>query len=598
MKRASEIALLAALALALGACGGGGDSPSPPPPTHAITGNVSGATDVKLELSGVSTTAATTTDGSGNYRFAGLADGTYTIVPSKLGHALWPARLAVTVSGADAIGPNFSALALASYDPLSADTLDSVRWQTPEYVHTISGGVAALSVRASGMQSNLTQGLSYTSNLVVSSTGGGRVTSLQADVSVPSAGANRSGAAANVGGIRLYFQPSANRGKAFPGAYLNQLIVALEVYDGGAGPQIRRRFAHCNDAACVTLGGTGIAVSDPGGFTLSGVSATAPAAYDTTYTFGVSLNEATGVFTWTVQGGSFGAGVSGTADISTWAASVGMTLASTTNGFQSAQLHARTSDASAAGGGSGAITATFDNVMVGTNGAAATLYDDFSSVGSGEATGFSQQRWGSGANAAVSPAGAAVHLTSGVTTSGTTGASQWTQLAAMYPVPVQFKTWQADVALVADTPGGDGAVQVGGAFLNDGSGGFTNDGTGDVVSNVFVRAGGANLVISRCLDATCSAVATISQQALTPSAGHPLGVGTVHTVFQQWDEGTRSFTCRLDDADVVQVVLSSATVAAPWVPSRYVRATIGIPPGPAGRSASVEATVANVRAGP
>jgi hypothetical protein len=452
------------------------------------------------------------------------------------------------------------------------------------------------------MQSNLTQGLSYTSALVVASTGGGRVTSIQADVAVPAASASQSGAATIVGGVRLYYQPAANRGLAFPGAYLNELIVALELYDGGSGPLIRRRVAHCTDAACINLGGSGITVSDPVGFTASGVNATAAAAYDTTYTFGLSLNEATGVFTWTVQGGSFGAGVSGTADVSAWAATAGMDLASTTNGFLSAQLHARTSDSSAAGGGSGAISATFDNVMVGTNGAAATLYDDFSSMGSGEATGFSQQRWGSGANApnsAVSASGGAVHLQTALTTSGTSSASQWTQLAAMSPAT--FSAWQADVALVSDTPSGDGAVQIGGTFLSDssvGGAGGTNNGTGDVMSNVFVRAGSASLWIARCLDATCNSLATISQQALTPSADHPLGVGTVHTVFQQWDPASKSFTYRLDDADPVQVVLSSATVAPPHVPSRYVRATINIPPGPAGTAASAEVTVANVRVAP
>jgi hypothetical protein len=449
------------------------------------------------------------------------------------------------------------------------------------------------------MQSNLTQGISYTSNLVVAATGGGRVTSFQAAVAVPASSASRSGAAVITGGLRLYYQPSANRGRAFPGANLNQLIAAIELYDSGTGLRVRRRFGHCDDAACVSIGSTGIIAADPAGFTGTGVNATAAAAYDTTYTLSLALNEATGVFTWTIQGGSFGAGVSGTADVSSWAASVGVTLASTTNGFQSAQLLARTNDSSAGGGGSGAITAIFDDVMVGTNGAAATLYDDFSTLGSAEATGFSQQRWGSGADAAVQASGGAVRLKSDVTTSGTTGASQSAQLLAMYPAT--FNAWQADVAVVADTPGGTGSntAQIGGAFLSDGSAGGTNDATGDVVSNVFVRAGSASLWIARCADPACSMLTTISQQALTPSAGHPLGVGTVHTVFQQWDPASRSFTYRLDDAAPVQVVLSSTSVAPPHVPGRWIRATIGVPFGTAaGTAASVEVAVTNVRAAP
>jgi hypothetical protein len=195
----------------------------------------------------------------------------------------------------------------------------------------------------------------------------------------------------------------------------------------------------------------------------------------------------------------------------------------------------------------------------------------------------------------VQASGGKVHLIGAVTTEGTAGASLGTQLAAMYPAT--FSTWQADVAVVADTPGGAGsnAAQIGGAFLNDGTPGGANDSTGDVVSEVFVRSGSASIWVARCLDPACGSLTTLVTQALTPAAGHPLGVGTVHTVYQHWDVPTRTFTYKLDDAAPVQVVPSLATVAAPRVPSRHVRAVVGVPAGTAaGTAASVEVTVANV----
>ncbi len=48
----------------------------------------------------------TTTDGAGNYNFSGLADGTYTVVPSLAG---FPSRRSVIINGADATGRDFRA---------------------------------------------------------------------------------------------------------------------------------------------------------------------------------------------------------------------------------------------------------------------------------------------------------------------------------------------------------------------------------------------------------------------------------------------------------------------------------------------------------
>jgi hypothetical protein len=79
-------------------------------PTYSISGTItpaasgSGAT---ITLSG-GATGTTTTDASGNYMFSGLANGNYTVTPSKGGFTFTPVNRAVTISGANTTA-NFSA---------------------------------------------------------------------------------------------------------------------------------------------------------------------------------------------------------------------------------------------------------------------------------------------------------------------------------------------------------------------------------------------------------------------------------------------------------------------------------------------------------
>jgi hypothetical protein len=79
-------------------------------PTWTISGTISptslgsGAT---VTLSGAAS-ATTTADGSGNYSFAALLNGGYTVTPSKTGLTFSPANLPETVSGANITGANFT----------------------------------------------------------------------------------------------------------------------------------------------------------------------------------------------------------------------------------------------------------------------------------------------------------------------------------------------------------------------------------------------------------------------------------------------------------------------------------------------------------
>jgi hypothetical protein len=78
------------------------------PAPYSISGSISGASAVTVNLTGAAT-RTTTTDGHGGYAFFGLADGDYTVTPVKTGYTITPASLAVTVSGADVAGRNFVA---------------------------------------------------------------------------------------------------------------------------------------------------------------------------------------------------------------------------------------------------------------------------------------------------------------------------------------------------------------------------------------------------------------------------------------------------------------------------------------------------------
>jgi hypothetical protein len=83
-------------------------------PLPKITGTITTGAGSTVTLSGMAS-ATTTADGSGNYSFTGLANGSYTVTPSKTGLVFTPANQTVTVSGADVTGVNFTANPIPTY---------------------------------------------------------------------------------------------------------------------------------------------------------------------------------------------------------------------------------------------------------------------------------------------------------------------------------------------------------------------------------------------------------------------------------------------------------------------------------------------------
>jgi hypothetical protein len=87
-----------------------------PNPTYTISGTVSpvsAGSGTTLALSGAATGTATG-DASGNYSFTNLANGTYTVTPSRAGYTFTPASQTITVNGSNVTGVNFSATVAAT----------------------------------------------------------------------------------------------------------------------------------------------------------------------------------------------------------------------------------------------------------------------------------------------------------------------------------------------------------------------------------------------------------------------------------------------------------------------------------------------------
>jgi hypothetical protein len=79
--------------------------------TYSISGTITPATSgILVTLTGASS-GTTTTDGSGNYSFPNLVNGTYTITPSNAGFTFSPSSQNATVNGSNMSGINFSAVA-------------------------------------------------------------------------------------------------------------------------------------------------------------------------------------------------------------------------------------------------------------------------------------------------------------------------------------------------------------------------------------------------------------------------------------------------------------------------------------------------------
>ena len=86
-------------------------------PTYSISGTITptaSGSGTTVTLTGTSS-ASTVADANGNYSFTGLANGSYTVTPTKTGFTFTPANQPVTISGANQTAVNFTAQAITSW---------------------------------------------------------------------------------------------------------------------------------------------------------------------------------------------------------------------------------------------------------------------------------------------------------------------------------------------------------------------------------------------------------------------------------------------------------------------------------------------------
>jgi hypothetical protein len=89
------------------------------------------------------TNPATVTDANGHYTFTGLANGQYTLTPSASGSTFTPASRAVTISGGDSTGNDFTASATSSN--LGGYSISGIVTRTTSTGLPLSGAAVTLS---------------------------------------------------------------------------------------------------------------------------------------------------------------------------------------------------------------------------------------------------------------------------------------------------------------------------------------------------------------------------------------------------------------------------------------------------------------------
>jgi hypothetical protein len=504
-------------------------------------------------------------------------------------------------------------------DAFDGTTLSGAKWWPNGLASAgVAGGEGVLGVAMDAMEPFGTNGAQYGSgvNVAVNPTTT-RVTTLRASLHVPSGAVALTGTGTQArAGIRLLYSPPSKR-LVFPKANEDLLILEVGLVDLGGGLKAYRQINHCDDGSCASNSATGITLSDPAwadGPGATNVLKIADAAYDTVYTVEVGLAEGegtAGVFHWSIAGGVFGAGASGTADPAGYLGSdpgwTGLSLAGTgaSATFSGAALNVRVSDRSAGGGGGGRAEGRFDDVQVGTNGGAAAPWDDFSGTGgSSGPTEFSPGRWLNGGARAISLSGGSLAMTQHLTSVGSAASVPNTLPLAN---PASVDALQANLRLAAasvPTGGAGNSVVAGlrGRFFNDGTGTVDGSAKGDVMGILTLRAvtNDVGWSIIRCTSDNCGG--TVETVATGVLAGSPLD-GLPHFLSLGWNAATGRMTFACDGASVV---VDPADLANPTPVSaaRAARAplrdlyTLVSVPATAGEVASLDLRVNDVYTAP
>lgn len=617
----SRVVFACLTAVAVASCGGEDDEAPPPgapanvrvlPANGQLTVSwdaVAGATGYDVysgSAPGISTASAKVTTGSTTQALLG-ANGTVTYVAVAARNDAGQGPLSAVSCGVPSPG-GAPAAGFVLYDALCGSTLDGSLYTNAQLSRRIQGGALELEVTASNLESATRRGVRPASTMTISGSGASRVTTWQGTITVPAAAtATRAGNATIQAALGLFYQPRANR-LAFPGGQAKLISAQVGLQDTGAGLQFYRTVVLCADAACATTDSATNIVYANGTLPLG-----QPASYGTAYRISISLDEAARTFTYAISGAGLAGTTTGTADASALFAAQGVTPE---NDFSAAFVRARAYDPGAAGGGSGKLRATFDDVWSGLAGAAPALYDDFGALT------IDPNRWTTG-EASLAMNGGALEAKPSIT--GTSTAPVFSGMTLVPgSLPQSTNRIRVDVAIPASATaaaaGSENRFVLTRALYNDGTAGTTppdvnqaNSAVGDVQAQLVITPTAARFVLFRAATATGSGPILTKSPAnpLPTSVTSPLGLGTRHTVAISWNPATHRVTFQLDDAAPVTVDPTSAAdplmaTAAPVVgPRPHVESTflasvaaIGGPSGAVGATGSATFRLNNVLVAP
>lgn len=609
MARTNALCLLAASML-LVACGGGGGGGSSPATPAAPTGVVALPANGQAELSWNTAAGATTysvyTSPSSPVTKAGAKRNspgtTLTLNSVSNGVPIYVAVAGANESGESALSSEACVVPTAAStggltlrDPLCSGTHDGSKWRTPAFSRRIVNGALQMAVQASNMRP--VTGRSYFTLTSVNAAGQ-RVSTLRANINIPSTGTVRTGAAEPFASLSLAYQPPANRLAIDSGGAKGLLRLDIGFLDNGSGLRAARRALHCDNGACDVFSSTGLSFTDPAVF---GSAGDAAASYDTTYTVTVQLNEGTGVWNWTIAGGNFGAGITGSVDPTGYLSSDADWIAVGANplvaGFFDGALRLRVMDTSTAGGSSAAMLGIFDDVQVGINTGAAAVWDDFGGAGGNSGpTVLNSAKWNDGAYSMDLSAGS-LRIDGRIASSAGSALNEFQ--GHVLSDPTTFNTLQADVTVSScanPAVNGTNRISLEANVYNDGTPGTTAPNTNQPGSNVGdVRA----YLYLDCIaqlarfqlirwDANLPLTGTLLSNSVNSVV--PMAAGTffntTHTLRMKWDPASRRLTFQVDGQAPVVVDPTTTNahmnVAAPFVkapnaPLAQIGSFFGIP---------------------
>jgi hypothetical protein len=493
------------------------------------------------------------------------------------------------------------------YDDFSSEGLSGARWALGEHQAVLLDRSAVLSHAIREVHAFRT----HTTNLVLRPPASGQLTTLQADVVVDRATA--SGDTSSGAGLDLWFQPRANR-LSFPFNSNHLMVVRIFLEQQAQGPLMARylillcrdNFEDCSQGQFVGAPRPRPnTVSKPAQFaatwtrvvgaeTSGAWKEAVPVSPGTRYTISVSLDPEGKAITFAISDRA-GMSLSASVDLSRVSSPFVPDLSAAN--FLWARLLARLSGGNI-GHGDGSVSARFNDVKVGMNGAPASLFDDFSTGST-----FDPARWRIGGESArVERSALRMSLDQ----------RDAPAVARLELVDASTSALQADVTVDSNGSTGTGeiAARLSEALYNDGSAGSgtapddnePSSEVGDVVASINMTDREVFFVVERCDAAQCSVTGSGFTLVQPRTSLGQVTPGTRHTLYVNWDAALHRVVFRLDQGQAVPfdpLAAGYPIFSEPRVRSKRLAivATSTSPSDPFshGSSGSIAATFANVR---